>query len=130
MGLKILTRNVTGNYNDTFKYLNKLTDGYYLDILLNQYGIKGVAALKEATPKDTGETAAAWRYEIKKTDTRIDLSFINDHATDRVPIVIVLQYGHATRNGGWVEGRDFINPAIQPIFDELIEKIWKELTSK
>ena len=89
---------------------------------------EGVAALSAATPVDSGETAASWDYEIVNKKGSAKITFTNSHIVKGVPIAIILQYGHGTRNGGWVEGRDYINPAIQPIFDELAEKAWKEVT--
>ena len=94
----------------------------------DRYGRKGVAALASATPKDTGLTAKSWYYEIEHGENSIILSFHNSNFNNGVPIAIVLQYGHVTRNGGWVEGRDYINPAIQPIFDEMANEAWKEVS--
>lgn len=95
---------------------------------LEQYGERGVAALAAATPVDTGLTAQSWYYTIKRQNGKITISFCNSNIVNGVPIAIVLQYGHATRNGGWIEGLDYINPAIQPIFDELTKNAWKEVT--
>lgn len=94
---------------------------------LNKYGREGVAALSSATPVDSGETAGSWSYDIVREDGRVSLVFSNSNIQNGVPIAIILQYGHATRNGGWVEGRDYINPAIQPIFDKIVEDAWKEV---
>ena len=82
--------------------------------------------LMSATPIDSGLTASSWRYEIRQDEKSISLVFCNDNIQNGVLIAIILQYGHGTRNGGWVEGRDYINPAIQPIFDKLAESAWKE----
>ena len=95
--------------------------------LFDKYGKRGVAALSAATPYDTGLTANSWYYKIVKTDTSISLLFCNSNIQNGVPIAIILQYGHGTRNGGWVEGRDYINPAIQPIFDEITKEAWGEV---
>ena len=84
--------------------------------------------LMSATPIDSGLTASSWRYEIRQDEKSIRLVFCNDNIQNGVPIAIILQYGHGTRNGGWVEGRDYINPAIQPIFDKIVEEAWKEVT--
>lgn len=94
---------------------------------LNAYGQRGVDALRKATPRDTGLTAASWRYEIKisKSDVRIIWSNVN--VQNGTPIAVILQYGHATGTGGYVEGIDYINPAIKPIFDDISEKVWKEI---
>lgn len=95
---------------------------------LDRYGREGVAALASATPKDSGLTADSWYYEIEHGTGSISISFHNSNIQDGVPIAVILQYGHGTRNGGWVEGRDYINPAIQPIFDEIANNAWKEVT--
>lgn len=94
-----------------------------------KYGEQGVAALSSATPVDTGLTARSWYYEIEKGNGMVRISFCNSNIQNGVPIAIILNYGHGTRNGGWVEGRDYIDPAIQPIFDEIVDKAWKEVTS-
>jgi hypothetical protein len=100
----------------------------YLHIF-EKYGNKGVAVLSEATPVESGETAKSWGYKIKRTSKGVTITWTNSHIVDDVPIAIILQYGHGTRNGGYVQGRDYINPSIKPIFDQLIEDIWKEVTS-
>lgn len=95
---------------------------------LSKYGEEGVRALQSATPIDTGKTANSWYYEIEKDNGKIAITFFNSNVNNGVPIAIILQYGHGTRNGGWVEGRDYINPALQPIFDGIAEKAWREVT--
>lgn len=95
---------------------------------LDRFGKEGVAALASATPVDTGLTAASWYYEIKTTNGSTTITFNNSNIQNGVPIAIILQYGHATGNGGWVEGRDYINPTIQPLFDKIAEEAWKEVT--
>ena len=95
---------------------------------LDRFGRDGVEALSSATPVDTGLTASSWDYEIKYSDDGARISFTNKNIQNGVPIAIVLQYGHATRNGSWVEGRDYINPAIQPIFDRIANDAWREVT--
>ena len=95
---------------------------------LDKYGREGVAALASATPVDTGLTANSWRYEIEQKKGSISISFHNTNIQNGVPIAVILQYGHATRNGGWVQGRDYINPAIQPIFDKIANESWREVT--
>ena len=81
-----------------------------------------------ATPKDTGKTSESWRYEIIRRDNTVSIQFFNDNVQNGCPIAIILQYGHATRNGSWVEGRDYINPAIRPVFDRMRDELWKEAT--
>ena len=95
---------------------------------LDKYGRAGVAALSSATPIDSGLTASSWYYEIKHKNGSSTISFYNSNIQNGVPIAVILQYGHGTRNGGWVQGRDYINPAIQPIFDEIAESAWREVT--
>jgi hypothetical protein len=95
---------------------------------LDKYAKKGVEALASATPVESGLTASSWTYEINIEKESITINFINTNVNKHVPIAIILQYGHATGNGGWVEGRDYINPAIQPIFDEMVNDIWREVT--
>ena len=94
----------------------------------DKYGRAGVEALASATPKDTGKTAESWYYEITNQNGRITISYLNSNIIDYVPIAVILQYGHATGTGGWVEGIDYINPAIRPIFDAIVDGAWKEVT--
>ncbi len=95
---------------------------------LDKYGREGVAALSAATPKDSGVTASSWEYEIKRTKGSVSIVFNNTNIQNGVPIAIILQYGHATNNGGWVEGIDYINPAIKPIFERIANEAWREVT--
>ena len=95
---------------------------------LDKYGREGVAALSSATPIDSGKTANSWNYEITNKNGSVTISFNNSNIQNGVPIAIILQYGHGTKNGGWVQGRDYINPAIQPIFDEIANNAWREVT--
>lgn len=95
---------------------------------LDKYGREGVAALSAATPKDSGLTANSWYYEIERGKDSVSISFYNSNVNKGVPIAVILQYGHGTRNGGYVEGIDYINPAIQPIFNKIAEDAWKEVT--
>lgn len=118
-----------GDYKKAMKYLTKIKKPVTSDFL-NRYGDEGVQALKAATPVDTGLTAESWYYKIVENNERLTIQFCNSNVADYVPIAIILQYGHATRNGGWVEGRDYINPAIQPIFDKMANNAWKEVTNQ
>lgn len=95
---------------------------------LDRFGREGVRALSSATPVDTGKTAASWEYRISYDKDGVSITFYNTNIQNGVPIAIILQYGHGTRNGGWVQGRDYINPSIQPIFDKIAETAWKEVT--
>jgi hypothetical protein len=96
---------------------------------LDKYGRKGVSALAAATPVDSGLTASSWSYEIENTKESAKITFNNSNIQNGVPIAIILQYGHGTGTGGWVQGRDYINPAIQPIFDQIVDDAWKEVTA-
>ena len=115
-----------GNFDDLTRYLKKIKN-VSKEIDLDRFGRAGVDALASATPYDTGRTSRSWYYEIKNQNGVASISFHNSNSNNGVPIAIILQYGHGTRNGGWVEGRDYINPAIQPIFDNLAESAWKEV---
>ncbi len=95
---------------------------------LDKYGKEGVAALSSATPVDSGATASSWYYKIQNEKGSVTIGFYNSNVNDGVPIAIILQYGHGTRTGGWVQGRDYINPAIQPLFDKIAESAWREVT--
>lgn len=118
-----------GDFRKTEKFMKNARTKKLMTIL-KQYGEEGVAALMIATPLDTGRTASSWRYEIKIENNSIRLVFHNDNIQNGVPIAIILQYGHGTGTGGWVEGRDYINPAIQPVFDKIAKSAWKEAIIK
>ena len=109
------------NFMEKAKEIVKLGD-------LDKYGREGVAALASATPVDSGLTANSWYYKIEQKNGSATISFHNSNIQNGVPIAIILQYGHGTGTGGWVEGRDYINPAIQPIFDRIADNAWKEVT--
>ena len=94
---------------------------------LDKYGRQGVLALRSATPKDTGKTADSWDYKIIRNNESVSISFYNTNIQNGMQIAILLQYGHATKNGGWVEGRDYINHAIRPLFDKIAEDAWREV---
>ena len=116
-----------GDFSRVKRYLEKAKRSANLRDL-DRFGKEGVAALASATPVDSGLTANSWYYEIKEERGTVTISFCNSNIQNGVPIAIILQYGHGTRNGGWVQGRDYINPAIQPIFDNIAEHAWKEVT--
>lgn len=117
-----------GDFSKLTKFLERLKEGIGLS-QLDKYGRAGVAALSSATPVDTGLTSQSWYYNIESSKNGASISFYNSNNQNGVNIAIILQYGHGTGTGGWVEGRDYINPAIQPIFDEIAESAWKEVTS-
>lgn len=116
-----------GDFSKATRYLEKAGRAARVADL-DKYGREGVAALSAATPVDSGQTATSWYYEVVHSKGRASISFYNSNVQNGVPIAIILQYGHATRNGGWVQGRDYINPAIQPIFDRIAENAWREVT--
>ena len=116
-----------GDFSKTTRFLERAKEVVHLGNL-DRYGRAGVAALASATPVDSGLTASSWRYEITNKDGRAKISFLNSNIQNGVPIAIILQYGHGTGTGGWVEGRDYINPAIQPIFDQMVNDAWREVT--
>ena len=116
-----------GDFSKLNRYLERVKEVARLSIL-DKYGREGVAALSSATPVDSGETANSWSYEISHSNGSASITFNNSHINQGVPIAIILQYGHGTGTGGWVEGRDYINPAIQPVFDFIANAAWKEVT--
>ena len=115
-----------GDFSKLTSFLERAKETVHLGDL-NKYGRQGVAALASATPIDSGETAESWYYEIENNKESATITFYNSNVQNGVPIAIILQYGHGTRNGGWVEGRDYINPAIQPIFDQIVDNAWREV---
>lgn len=117
-----------GDFNKTEKFLKKMKNSEFQNIL-EQYGQIGVDALSRATPVDSGTTAASWSYEIDRNNGGIAIYFINSHENKGVNIAIILQYGHGTGTGGYVQGRDYINPAITPVFDQMSSDLWKMVTS-
>ena len=116
-----------GDFSNLTRYLERVKNAVKIGDL-DKYGRAGVAALASATPVDTGLTANSWSYEIENRNGSAKITFSNSNIQNGVPIAIILQYGHGTRNGGWVEGRDYINPAIQPIFDQIANEAWREVT--
>lgn len=118
-----------GDFRKTERYLKQLQ---HKDIYsgLDQLGRLGVEALREATPIDSGKTANSWDYEIQKSRDTVGIYWYNNNINNGVNIAVILQYGHATKSGAYVSGRDYINPAIQPIFDKIAENVWKEVISE
>lgn len=126
---KIIVFKQKGNFKKTRKFLKRCSN-LQLDDLLDQYGKEGVEALARATPKDTGKTAASWSYAVHKSDGLITITWSNSNIVDGVPIAVILQYGHGTRNGGYVEGVDYINPAMRPIFERIARRAWGEVRTE
>ena len=116
-----------GDFSKTTNFLKRSKQAV-VSANIEQYAQEGVEALMSATPVDTGKTANSWYYKIEKTNESTTIRFCNSNIQNGVPIAIILQYGHGTRNGGWVEGLDYINPALQPVFDKLANKAWGEVT--
>lgn len=115
-----------GDFSKLTRFLEKSKEAVKIGDL-DRYGREGVAALASATPKDSGLTASSWYYEIEQGNGTVSISFHNSNIQNGVPIAVILQYGHGTRNGGWVQGRDYINPAVRPIFDKIVNNAWKEV---
>jgi len=115
------------NFSKTTRFLERAKEVVNLGVL-DKYGREGVAALASATPTDSGLTANSWYYEIERGRGYATITYNNSHVNKGVSIAIILQYGHGTGTGGWVQGRDYINPAIQPIFDKIANDAWEEVT--
>jgi len=118
----------SGSFKSMEKFLKTMSSGAIYRTL-DSHGRKGVAALSQATPVESGETKGAWDYNVKVGKGSCTITWSNSHTEDGVPIAIILQYGHGTGTGGYVQGRDYINPAIKPIFDEIADSVWKAVTS-
>ena len=116
-----------GDFSKLTRFLERAKEVVHLGCL-DKYGREGVAALASATPVDTGLTSDSWYYKITNAGQSAKVTFYNSNIQNGVPIAIILQYGHGTRNGGWVQGRDYVNPAVQPIFDKLANEAWREVT--
>ena len=124
---KVITVKHRGGFSKTEKWLTRTSKNDYSK-LLQLYGEMGVRELQKATPKNTGLTAASWYYEIVAYDKGISVQWKNSNVNEGTCIAILLQYGHGTGTGGWVEGIDYINPALKPVFEELADKMWEEVT--
>lgn len=124
--IKVTTR---GSFKNTYAFGKRMLDRAYLRAL-DKYGPMGVAALQSATPEDSSETANSWYYEIVNRPGYYAIHWLNSHVEEpgRIPIAVLLQYGHATQNGGFVQGIDYINPALRPIFDQIAADMWREVT--
>ena len=125
MGFKMVT---VGKWSNTERWLTRVLKGDYTKELAS-YAEKGVSALSAGTPVRSGKTASSWRYEIEVTGDTTSIYWINDNVTSQGdPIAILLQYGHGTGTGGYVQGQDYINPAMQPVFDQIAEGVWRSVT--
>ena len=123
----MITFRQKGDFSKLTRFLERAKETIRLGNL-DKYGREGVAALASATPIDTGKTASSWYYKIENKNGYASINFCNSNINKGVPIAIILQYGHGTRNGGYVQGRDYINPAIRPIFDKIADDAWREVT--
>lgn len=123
----MITFRQKGDFSKLTRYLERVKESVKLGNL-DKYGREGVAALASATPIESGKTASSWYYKIENSNGSATISFYNSNVNKGVPIAIILQYGHGTGTGGWVKGRDYINPAIQPVFDRIAEEAWREVT--
>lgn len=124
---RLITFGHKGDFSKTNRYLERVKQTVRQGDL-DKYGREGVAALASATPVESGLTASSWSYEIVRTADTTTINFNNSNVNNGVLIAVILQYGHGTRNGGWVEGYDYINPAIQPLFDRIANDAWREVT--
>lgn len=116
-----------GDFSKLTRYLERAKNAVRLGVL-DKYGREGVAVLASATPIESGLTASSWYYEVVHENGSAKINFCNSHINNGVPIAIILQYGHGTGTGGWVQGRDYINPSIQPVFDKIATEAWREVT--
>ena len=123
----MITFRQKGDFSKTSRYFERLKEAAKLG-MLDKYGREGVAALASATPTETGLTASSWTYEIERKGNSVSIVYKNSNINKGVPIAVILQYGHGTGTGGWVQGRDYINPAIQPVFDKIANEAWREVT--
>ena len=118
-----------GDFSKSTRYLERVKHAVRLSDL-DKYGREGVAALASATPVDSGTTANSWYYEVTYSNSGVTITFKNSNIQNGIPIAIILQYGHGTGTGGWVEGRDYINPAVRPVFDRIVNEAWREVTKR
>jgi hypothetical protein len=117
-----------GDFSKTFKFLNSV-DKLKIDTILNKYAKQGVTALAAATPIESGKTANSWDYSIKSSGKSAVIYWNNSNINDGVNIAVILQFGHGTGTGGYVQGRDYINPAMRPVFDKIADEVWREVTN-
>lgn len=122
-----ITIESTGDWQPTRNWLARMAK-LDLALIMNSYGAEGVKALKAATPSKSGKTSNSWDYKVSRKGNSWRIDWINSNVNNGVNIAVILQYGHGTRNGGYVAGRDYINPAIRPVFDKIARQAWKEVT--
>ena len=122
----MITVQSTGSFKRTEAFLSTMSKGEVFHIL-DAYGQRGVDALAEATPVESGLTATSWTYEVVRKKGKYQIIWHNTNVESGIPVAVLIQYGHATGNGGWVEGQDFINPAIRPLFDKIANEVWERV---
>ena len=123
----MITIKQTGDFKKTSIFLKGIQE-HNMYSKLRHYGEEGVRALAAATPVDTGETARSWGYEIHYSKDKVEIVWTNSHIVGYIPVAMLIQYGHATRNGSYVQGVDYINPALRPLFESMATKLWKEVS--
>lgn len=124
----IITISSTGDFKLTMRFLRKLSSrAFYKRI--EEYAKMGVDALASATPKDTGETADSWDYQIEMTSSSVSIYWTNSNMVGSTPLALLIDVGHGTKNGQWVEGEHYITPAIQPVFEKILDDVWREVIS-
>jgi hypothetical protein len=124
----MISINHKGNFTKTEQFFRGVVTSDYVRVL-EKYAREGVSTLASATPVDSGETANSWDYEIRHYPGGASITWTNSNVVDGVPVAILLQYGHGTRNGGYVQGRDYINPALKPIFEKIASELWGEVNN-
>lgn len=124
----MITFSSQGDFSRTFKFLNKMKT-FRIENILKKYAEQGVSALQAATPKDSGLTASSWSYSIEAGRESATIYWSNSNVNKGVNIAVILQYGHGTGTGGYVQGRDYINPAMRPVFDKIAEEAWREVVN-
>ena len=126
--MAVINTTTSGDFNKTERFLKKMRAGDHLK-QLDSLGRQGVAALSTATPMRSGKTASSWNFEVHQSKGRYEIDWTNSNVNDGVNIAVIIQYGHGTRNGGYVQGRDYINPAMRPVFDSIADAAWKVVIS-
>lgn len=124
----MITLSSSGNFDRTFRFLKKMQN-LRIQNILEKYAQQGVQALSQATPLDTGRTASSWSYEVEVGNETATIHWMNSNVNKGVNIAVILQFGHGTGTGGYVQGRDYINPAMRPIFDRIAEEVWREVVN-
>jgi hypothetical protein len=126
--MDMITIETSGSFKKTEDFLSKMSKLNF-ESLLDRYGAMGVSVLASVTPRDSGLTAGSWNYEVVKEKGRYSIVWHNTNVVSGIPVAILIQYGHATRNGTWIEGYDYINPVIKPMFDRIADEVWKQVTN-